>query len=248
LKIAVAIKYVPDTETRVRIGAEGKSINPEGVTFVVNPYDEFALEEALRIKEARGGEVTVITLGGEECAKGLRTGLAMGADNAIHLKSEMAFDALSSARILAGGLKEGGWDLILTGMKAVDDDGGAVGGMLAEFLGLPCVTMITKLELSEGKAVARRESEYGMEIIETPLPAVFTAHKGLNEPRYPSLKGIMAAKKKPITDLTVNETESGIEVLEMKYPPERAEGRIVGEGVEAVPELVRLLREEAKVL
>jgi electron transfer flavoprotein beta subunit len=108
--------------------------------------------------------------------------------------------------------------------------------------------MITKLELSEGKAVARRESEYGMEIIETPLPAVFTAHKGLNEPRYPSLKGIMAAKKKPITELTVNETQSGIEVLEMEYPPERAEGRIVGEGVEAVPELVRLLREEAKVL
>lgn len=248
MKIAVPVKHVPDTETKIRIGGEGKSINPEGVTYVMNPYDEYALEEALKIKEAGGGEVTVVTLGGDESLKTLRTGLAMGADNAIHIKSDQSYDAAATATIFAEVLKDRGFDIIFMGMKAVDDDSGAIGVMLAEHLGLPCVSMIINLELGEGKAVAKRETEYGLEVVETSLPAVFTAQKGLNEPRYASLKGIMKAKKKPLEVVEPGEGENKIEVLEMKYPPPRAEGKIVGEGTDAVPELVRLLKEEAKVL
>ena len=248
MKIAVPVKYTPDTETKVRIGADGKSINPDGVSFVMNPYDEFAVEEALKIKEAGEAEVTVITVGGEESTKVLRTGMAMGADNAILIKSDDAVDSLQIALLLAGALKDGGYDIILTGMKAVDSDSGAVAPMLAEMLGMPCVTMITKLEVSDGKASAQREAEIGMENIETSLPAVFSTQKGLNEPRYASLKGIMRAKKQPIEEIEAGDAAKGTEVLEMTYPPERPEGRIVGEGAEAVPELVRLLKEEAKVI
>ena len=248
MKIAVPLKYVPDTETRIKISGDGKTTNTEGVSFVMNPYDEYALEEALKIREAQGGEVTVITVGEGDAVKALRTGMAMGADKAIHIKTAAGYDPSHSAKALANALKGGGWDFIITGMKAVDSDSGAVGAMLAEFLNLPCITMITKLEIKGDKATCRRESELGVETVETRLPAVFTAQKGLNEPRYPSLKGIMMAKKKPVEEISAGETSVLTEVVEMKYPPERAAGRIVGEGVEAVPELVRLLREEAKVL
>ena len=248
MKIAVPVKYTPDTETKVKIGADGKSINPDGVSFVMNPYDEFALEEALKIKEAGEAEVTVFTIGDDESAKALKTGMAMGADKAVLIKTATPADSLQAAGLLANALKDGGWDIILMGMKAVDSDSGAVGPMTAELLGLPCVTMITKLEISGGKAVARREAEIGMEVIETSLPAVFTAQKGLNEPRYASLKGIMRAKKQPIDEITSGDAAVGTVVIEMRYPPERPAGKIVGEGVEAVPELVKLLKEEAKVL
>jgi len=214
----------------------------------MNPYDEFAVEEALKIKESGEGEVTVITLGSEEAVKVLRTGMAMGADNAIHIKSESSHDTFSTAKNLAAVLKDGGWDMIIMGMKAVDDDSGAVGAMLAEFLGLPCVTMITKLDIQDGKAIVRRDSEMGVEVLESTLPAVFTAQKGLNEPRYASLKGIMSAKKKPVEEVAPTDEGSHTQIVEMKYPPDRPEGRIVGEGADAVPELVRLLKEEAKVL
>jgi len=248
LNIAAAIKYVPDTETIVKIDGDGKSLKKEGVTFVINPYDEYAIEEALKIKEALGGEVTVISMGDEECVKGLRTAMAMGADKAIQIKCGACVDQAITAKVLAENLKGKGFDIILTGMKAVDDESGIVGPMLAEFLGLPCVTMITKLEISGNKASARRETEMGTEVVETTLPAVFTAQKGLNDPRYASLKGIMAAKKKPIEEVSAGGFDLGVSIVEMKLPPSRPQGRIVGEGEEAVPELVRLLKEEAKVL
>jgi electron transfer flavoprotein beta subunit len=248
LKIAVPIKYVPDSESAIRIGADHKSINPEGITFVINPYDEYAIEEALRIKECKGGEVTVITVGDDEAVKGLRTAMAMGADNAIHIKSSTVYNPEVVAEILANNIRDKGFDIVLLGMKAIDDDSAVVGPVLAEFLALPCVTMINKLELSDSRAQARRETEMGIEIVETSLPAVFTAQKGLNEPRYASLKGIMMAKKKPVEEITPAYLASKVDVMDMKLPPARAEGRIVGKGVEAVPELVRLLKEEAKVI
>ena len=248
MNIAVPIKYVPDTETIVKIGEDGKSLKKLGVTYVMNPYDEYALEESLKIKENSGGEVTVITVGDDAAVKALRTGMAMGADKAIHIKCADCSDPSGVAKTLANVLKDKGFDLFFLGMKAVDDDSGAVGPMLAEYLDLPCVTMITKLEVGDGKITARRESEIGMETIEASLPAVLTAQKGLNEPRYASLKGIMTAKKKTVDEAAPEGYEDKIEVIEMKLPPSRPAGRIVGEGEDTVPELVRLLREEAKVL
>ena len=250
MKIAVCIKRVADSETRVKTGPDGKSLDEAGVKFVLNPYDEFAVEEALRRKEAAGaGEVAVFTVGSAAAQETIRTALAMGADRGVLLQADrIPADGLETAKALAAELKAGGWDLILFGKMAIDDYNHQVGPMVAELLGLPCVTSIGHLELAGRKGVAEREVEGGLEVVEFPLPAVLTTDKGLNEPRYPALKGIMAAKKKPLEVKPAAFGLGGVEVLAMLPPPERQEGRIVGEGAAAVPELIRLLREEAKVL
>jgi electron transfer flavoprotein beta subunit len=250
VKIAVCIKRVPDTETRVRVGGDGASIDENGVKFIVNPYDEFAIEEALQRKEkAGGGEVVVIALGADAAQETMRGALAMGADRGVLLKAEkIPADALAVAKALAAELKDGGHDLILFGKLAVDDANHAVGPMVAELLELPCVTAISKLELEGAKGVAEREIEGGVEVVEFQLPAVLTAEKGLNTPRYPALKGIMAAKKKPIEVKPAALGETRVTVTSLGLPPERKAGRILGEGPDVVPELVRLLRTEAKVL
>jgi electron transfer flavoprotein beta subunit len=252
MKIAVCIKRVPDSETRVKIGADGKSLDQAGVKFILNPYDEFAVEEALRRKEAAGGgagEVVVVSLGPAAAQETIRTALAMGADRGVLLQSDtVPPDGLEVARALTAELKDCGYDLILFGKMAIDDYNHQVGPMTAELLGLPCVTAITHLEIENGKGRAEREIEGGVEVLEFPLPALLTTDKGLNEPRYPALKGIMAAKKKP---LEIKPTAFGVgalEIVAMMPPPERKAGKVVGEGAAAVPELVRLLREEAKVL
>ena len=245
MKIAVCIKRVPDSETRVKIASNGKSLDEAGVKFVLNPYDEFAVEEGLR-----RGEVTVVCLGPAAAQETIRTALAMGADRGVLLQSDaIPADAFVTAQSLATELKAGVWDLILFGKMAIDDYNQQVGPMVAELLGLPCVTAVAHLEIEGAKGVAEREIEGGIEVVEFPLPAVLTADKGLNEPRYPALKGIMAAKKKPLEVKPVQfSTGGGIEIVALTPPPQRKEGKIVGEGAGAVPELVRLLREEAKVL
>lgn len=248
MNILVCVKHVPDTETAVKIGADGKSIQTQDVNFILNPYDEFAVEEALKIKESKGGEVTLVTMGPEEAKKSLRTGLAMGADKAVHVKCDNTPDSLTVATCLAGTIKSIPFDLILCGKQAMDEDNAQVPIMLAEKLNLPNVSAVTKLEIGDGKATAHREFEGGTEVVETSLPAVISAHKGLNEPRYASLKGIMMAKKKEIAETACACSESGIEVLDLAYPPSRVGGKIVGEGKDAVPQLVKLLREEAKVI
>jgi electron transfer flavoprotein beta subunit len=249
LKISVCIKRVPETEARIRIAVDGTSIDPAGLKFIVSPYDEYAIEAALRLKEAAGqGEVAAVTLGEPAAAEQLRAALAMGADRAVLLKGAVGMDGLATARGLAAELRDAGADLILFGMKAVDDDQQQVGPMVAELLGLPCVTAAAELELQDGRIVCHREIEGGFEVVEAPLPAVVTVTKGKHEPRYPSLKGIMAAKKKPLEEKEAQVGQERIRLLGLSYPPERPPGRVVGEGVEAVPELVRLLREEAKVL
>ncbi len=250
MKIAVCIKRVPDTETRIRIGADGVSIDESGVKFVVNPYDEFAIEEALQRREkAGGGEVVVIALGTDAAQETIRGALAMGADRGVLLKADrIPADALAVAKALAAELKDGGYDLVLFGKLAVDDYNHAVGPMVAELLGLPCVTAVAKLELEGAKGVAEREVEGGVEVVEFGLPAVLTVDKGLNTPRYPALKGIMAAKKKPIESKPAALGEARAGVTTLGLPPERKAGRILGEGADVVPELVRLLRTEAKVL
>ena len=250
MKIAVCIKRVPDTETRIRIGGDGASIDETGVKFIVNPYDEFAIEEALQRRDkAGGGEVVAVALGPDAAQETIRGALAMGADRGVLLKADrIPADALAVAKALAAELKDGGYDLVLFGKMAVDDYNHGVGPMVAELLGLPCVTAIAKLELEGGKGVAEREIEGGVEVVEFALPAVLTAEKGLNSPRYPALKGIMAAKKKPIEVKPAALGEARIAVTALGLPPDRKAGRIVGEGPDAVSELVRLLRAEAKVL
>ena len=250
MKIAVCIKRVPDSEVRVKIAGDGRSIDETGVKFVLNPYDEFAVEEALRRKEAAGaGEVVVVSLGGDAAQETMRTALAMGADRGVLLKTDRPpLDPLPAAKALAAELKDGGYDLILFGKVAIDDYNHAVGPMVAELLGLPCVSAVARLELADGKGTAEREVEGGVEVVEFPLPVVLTAEKGLNEPRYPALKGIMAAKKKPLEVKPVVLDGGGLEVLELAPPSERKAGRIVGEGPDAVPALVQALRAEAKVL
>jgi electron transfer flavoprotein beta subunit len=224
------------------------SIDKTGVTYVINPYDEFAIEECLRLKEKNGGDVTVISLGGDAHKESLRKALAMGVDKAVLLKDDSVRDSFGVARGLADYLKEISPDVVFFGKQSVDYDDGAVGVMVAEMLGLPSVSVVVKLEIAGGKAVAEREIEGGREVLETTLPAVFTAQKGLNEPRYPSLKGIMAAKSKPIEERPLAPLPAKASLVQMDKPSAKPAGRIVGTDASAVPELVRLLHEEAKVI
>jgi electron transfer flavoprotein beta subunit len=238
MKIAVCLKRVPDTTAKIVIGSDGKAIDENGVKFVPNPYDEYAIEEGLKLKEAAGaGEVVVLSLGTDAAQETLRTALAMGADRAILLQSGGSPDGLEVARALAAELKSGGFDLILFGKLAVDDYNHQVGPMVGELLGLPTITSVAHLDLSGGNVTADREIEGGIECVTCTLPAVLTCDKGLNTPRLPALEGI------PVT------LGAGLIItLGLSLPPERKAGRIVGQGADAVPELVRLLREEAKVI
>ena len=250
MNVIVCIKRVPDTETKIKIGPDGKSLDPSGVSFVMNPYDEYALEEALQIVEGAGqGKVIAVSLGDAGCKETLRTALAMGAHEAIHVQTQAANpDAHATSAALVGALRSLPYDLILFGKQAVDNDQSQVGLMVAEALGLPAASVVVDLKVEGRVAEIKREIEGGHEVIRLVLPAVVTAQKGLNEPRYASLKGIMTAKKKPIADVQAAGTPPMVEIMEMKYPPTRPPGRIIGKGVEAVPELIRVLREEAKVL
>ncbi len=249
MNIIVCVKRVPDTESRITPANDGTSVSTAGVKFILNPYDEIAIEEALSLKEAAGaGSVTVMTLGGDDSKETLRTALAMGADQAVLLKGSPSSDGLGTAERLASAIKEREYDLILFGKQAVDDDNLQVPAMVAELLGLPCATVVVELRVEAGKVTAKREVEGGHEEVEFELPGVIAAQKGLNEPRYASLKGIMAAKKKPLEEIELGDAESRVEVVAVTSPPERTGGEVVGEGPDAVPELLRKLREEAKVL
>ena len=249
MKTYVCIKRVPDTESRLKVGADGKSIDGAGLKYIISPYDEYALETALRQKESAGaGEVIVISVGEATSGEQLRNALAMGADGAVLLRGQPTMDGLATARALAAELKSAGAELVLCGMKAADDEQQEVGPMLAELLDLPCVTGVAELEVQGGSIVCQREVEGGTEVVEAPLPAVVTITKGKFEPRYPSLKGIMAAKKKPLEEKDAQLPAGRIQVRQLTPPPERPAGRIVGQGVDAVPELVRVLREDAKVI
>jgi len=249
VKSIVCVKRVPDTETRIRIAGDGTSIDPSGVKFVLNPYDEFAVEAALKHKEASGsGEVAVVGVGAADTAETLRTALAMGADRAVLLKTDAAPEGLAVAKILADEIRGQEFDLLLFGMKAADDDGQAVGAMVSELLDLPSATVVTEFNIEGDKVVAYREIEGGSEVVELRMPCALTVTKGAYEPRYASLKGIMAAKKKPLEEKAVEAADAGTRIEKLDYPPERQAGRWIGQGTDSVSELVRILREEAKVL
>jgi len=248
MKIVVCVKQVPDSETKIVIPEDGTWIDDSNVNYVLNPYDEYAVEEALRIQEKLGGEVIVVSAGPDRAATAIRNALAMGANSGVHVKDDNLRMGLSVAKVLAEAVRPLEPDLILLGKQAIDDDNLQVGAMIAEFLNLPSVTVISRLEITENGGTAERDIEGGKEIVEFSLPAVITAQKGLNEPRYASLKGIMMAKKKPMVEKQASDIPSGITITKMEYPPKRQEGKTFKNGVEAVPEVVRLLREEAKAI
>jgi electron transfer flavoprotein beta subunit len=249
MELLVCIKRVPDSAAKIRVAADGKGIDPAGIEHVISPYDEIALERAVQIKEAAGGAVTVICFGPPEATKEIRQALAMGADKAVHLKDKGGSRGpLGVARVLEGAIRGRTFDAVLFGRQSIDGDNSAVGIIVAQLLGLPVVSLVTKLELGDGKGVAHREAEGGTEVVEVKLPAVFTAQRGLAEPRYPSIKGIMMAKKKPIEEIDAPAPSGRLEIEKLSPPAERAAGKIVGEGKAAVPALVKLLRQEAKVI
>ena len=250
MKIAVCIKRVPVMDVKFKIAADGKSIDETGLKFDVNDFDLWAVEAALQLKEKTGdGEVVVYSLGPDAVQEQIRKALSMGVDRGVHLKADrVGGDPLSVARALAAELKSTQWDVIFFGKLAIDSADQSVGPMVAELLGLPCVSAISSLEIANGRGTAKRDLESGSEIVEFPLPAVLTVDQGLNKERLPSLKGIMAAKKKPLESKPAQVDGGTVSVVKMELPAERAAGRIIGEGAAAVPELIRLLQTEAKVL
>lgn len=256
MEIAVLLKQVPATESLIEIAEGGRAIKTDGINWVMNPYDELAVEEALQIRAAAGGTVTVFSLGPEKAIETLRTALAMGADTAVRIDPEgTVLDGLATARVLAGELKKASFDLIVAGHRAVDDDNFQVGPAVAEFMDVPHVSMVIHQELLDGRIRCTRTIEGGTLVVEAPLPALITTQRGLNEPRYASLPGIMKAKKKPIDTRRLSETGTDpgapmVKTLAMRLPPQRKGGRIIdGESPAAkAAALVKALREEAKVL
>lgn len=256
MEIAVLLKQVPATESLLEIADDGTSIKTDGINWVMNPYDELAVEEALQIRAAAGGAVTVFSVGPEKAVEALRTALAMGADTAVRIDPETTpLDGLATAKVLAGELKKGAFDLIIAGHRAVDDDNYQVGPAVAELMGIPHISMVIRQELTEGKIRCTRTIDGGTLVLETALPALITTQRGLNEPRYASLPGIMKAKKKPIDTRALSATgtdpgEPMVRTIAMRQPPQRKGGRII-EGESAADKaaaLVKALREEAKVI
>ena len=249
MKIAVCIKRTPDSESRFKI-AGGTGIDEAGLKFDMDDFASYAVEVGLQLNEKQGpGETVVFAVGPDSVQETLRKAMSMGADRAVHLKADApVFDGLAVAKALAAELKPGAFDLILFGKYAFDTSASVVGTATAELLGIPAVTAASTLEIANGKGSARREIEGAGEMVEFSLPAVVTIDEGIARPRYPALKGIMAAKKKPLETKPAQLGPVRVTVKSMEMPPERPAGRIIGNGADAVPELVRLLQTEAKVL
>ena len=265
MNIVVCLKQVPDTETKIQLKEDRSGIVEQGIKYVVNPYDEYAVEESIKLKEKFGGEVTIVCLGPDRATESIRTALAMGADKGLHLNDPLfeGSDSYATAKILSKAISQLSYDIILTGKQAVDWDNSQVFSYLAEFLNLPQVSVVVGLEVaSDSKsATAKRETEGGeKEMIQLPLPAIIACQKDLNTPRFPSLPGIMKAKKKEIkklglADLGLTQDEVGVKGSRVKIsnyalPPERKAGKIIeGEEPQEICEkLVKLLREEAKII
>ena len=262
MNLLVCVKQVPDTESRIAL--KDGVVDTSNVKWIANPYDEYAIEEALRIRERLGaGKVTVLSLGPDRVKDAIKYALSLGADEGVHVKGDgvALHDPNSTATVLAAAARKIGFDAILAGKQAVDHDWSQVGVMLAERLDLPHVSVVVNLELDPAakRGRAKREVEGGVEIVEFSLPAVITTQKGLNEPRYASLKGIMAVKKKQIPEWTladvgvdpasVGPDAATVRFVEFSLPPPRQPAKILeGEPQETARELVRLLREEAKAL
>lgn len=248
MKIAVCVSQVPDTTTKVKVGSDGKTIDPAGVTYIINPYDEFAVEAALQLKEKQGGETLVISVGKESNKEAIKKAYAMGIEKGILVKTDAEMDSYTVARNLADVLKDVNADIIFFGKQSIDYDDSQVGLLVAEMLNIPSINVVVTISVDGNKITCEREIEGGKEVVESTLPVAITAQRGLNNPRYPNLKGIMQAKSKAIEERQPTYSENKTEILAMSLPKSKAKGKIVGTDVSAVPELVKLLREEAKVI
>lgn len=260
MNIYVLVKRVPDTESKIRIDHEKSVIIEEGLNFILGPYDEYGVEEALRLKEAHGGKVTVVSVGTDATIVILKKCLAMGADEAVLIKDESpeTYDGLRTAKILEAAFKNKftDYDLLLFGKQSVGADNMQIPSMLAGLLDLPQINVVTKLEIKDREGIAHREIEGAVEKVKFSLPAVLSAQKGLNEPRYETLKGIMMAKRKEIPVLTLQDLgiqEDGIspqvKMIKLESPPDRQAGKVVeGEPEETAKKLVEFLQKEAKVI
>ncbi len=250
MNIVACVKRVPTTEAEATITGDGKGLDAKGQAHMISFYDEIALEQAVQTKESLGGEVTVLTLGASDGTKEIRECMAKGADKAVVLTDDewASRDARATAKALTAQLSSMGAELVFMGRVATDRDNSAVGPMTAVFLGWACVTDVIELSIEAGKGSAKRETEHGIETVEFSLPAIVTCNKGLNEPRYAGLKGIMAAKKKPLEEVAVTLEDNQAQIQSVELPAPRAAGRIVGEGAAAVPALIEALQNEAKVL
>ncbi len=248
MNVLICISRVPDTATKIVVGSDGKTIDNQGVKFIINPYDEYAIEEGLRIKEKFGGSVTAVTVGSEQSSDILRTALAMGVEKATIIKAPEIFDSYFVAYNLAEYAKSIKPDIILLGRQSVDFDSFQIPSLLAGLIDYNLVTVVSKLTIDANKIICERDVEGGKEIVETNLPCIISAQKGLNEPRYPKLPDIMKAKSKPIEILEAKPTDLKMEVISMEIPMKQRIGKILSDSDEDINELVRLLHEEAKVI
>lgn len=258
MNIYVCIKQVPDTETKIKLNADKSNIDTAGIKWVMNPYDEFAVEEAIQLKsKTEGSNLKVITVGPKSrVTDALRTALAMGADEALLIDAPESIDTFNTAKALAAAIKQEGEPFqVFTGKQAIDDNAASVSQMLAEFLEIPHATVISKFEKSSDSAVVEREVEGGRkEVIELKGPSVVAANKGLNKPRYASLPNIMKAKKKPVKEIELSSLGVDADLAKLKFtnfelPAEKPPVKMIeGEADQQAKELVRLLREEAKVI
>lgn len=250
MKIAVCIKRVPEMDVTFKIAPSGKAVDETGLKWDMSDFDGYAVEAALQLTEKAGtGEVHVVSVGPDVVQETLRKALSMGAAKAVQLKCDaVPFDSYAIANALAAELKDGGYDLIMFGKMSIDGASGVTQFVVGALLDLPVVQACSKLEIAGGAGTARREIEGGGELVSFPLPAIVSIDEGIARPRYPSLKGIMAAKKKPLESRPAQLGEVRLTVEKMDLPAPRAAGRIIGEGAAAVPELIRLLQTEAKVL
>ncbi len=248
MNILVCISQVPDTTSKIAIAANGISIEKAGMKFILNPYDEYAIEEGLRLREKLGGSVTVITCGPDTAKDVLRTALAMGADKAVLVKDDAKADSFVIASNIASYARESGAELILTGRQSIDYDSFQLAPTVAELIDYPSISMVSKLEINGTSISAERDIEGGKEILESSLPCVISVQKGINDPRYPKLPDIMKAKSKPIEEKALSGAEARVQTLGLQIPSNKRRETILGSEDKDITELVRLLHEEAKVV
>lgn len=258
MNIVVCLKQSPDTEAKIVVTADGQDIEKDKIKFIIGSYDEIALEEGIRLKEKFGGEVTVITVGQEKTHEALRAALAMGADKAVQIwdNSLAKADSYVISKVLAKAISMNPFDVVLCGQQAIDTGASLVGGMIAERLDIPQASLVKKIDYIDQKTlVVHRQVEGGFELLEVNTPVLITAQDGLNTPRYPKLPDIMKAKKKELKTLSLSDlglTQEDVlpkvSLITMKMPEAKKAGKILTEGENSVPELVRLLKEEAKVI